>query len=442
MRASAIFLLFLVVVLGNSCQKTDDATQADLELKMVDGYGPFHPGFSQLGNARKNEPSWDKVNSYVLAKGIPENWSNVETSLVWLNTHQFIYQNFLAGNLTKTHYDSLQKSWRWIPDTTKLSEKPIKCYVYTTRGFDTKSGKWAVLIDTNNNLDFSDETPVYPIPIDPKNPYAYGKPSVVQYEVYQHGNVVKTTIPMVVKTLGSDFFYNFPQHAETTLNRNGKEYQLAVVSGFTNPNFEHSNFVEISSISSGQRVNDDQLVPEGDDVVLGGIRYKNKGVDFYNNVLRLIPITDTDEEKEYSLQAGHPFRPFTAREFTTKRPIALADYTGKYVYIDFWGTWCQGCVEDMPVLKRLYQDVDKTRFEFIGIVADSPDKLGQFIKKKGIRWPQILSDTSNQLIDIYGVTGFPTSVLIDPNGMVIARNLRGEELADTLKELTNHSFIH
>ena len=292
-----------------------------------------------------------------------------------------------------------------------------------------------MLIDTNNNLEFSDEMPVYPAAFDSKNPYAYSKPSVVQYEVYQHGRVMKTTIPMVVKTLGSDFFYNFPQHAETTLKRNGKEYRLSVVSGFTNPDFEHANFVETSSLSSGQRVNDDQLIPEGNDVVIGGINYKNKGVDFYNNTLRLGPVTT--QTKDYSLQAGHPFRPFTAEEFTTRRPITFTDYKGKYVYIDFWGTWCKGCVEDMPALEKLYQDLDKTRFAFIGIAADSPESLAKFIRKKGVTWPQILADTTNKLIDTYGITGFPTSVLIDPNGVVIARNLRGEELADKLKESGN-----
>ena len=85
----------------------------------------------------------------------------------------------------------------------------------------------------------------------------------------------------------------------------------------------------------------------------------------------------------------------------------------------------------------MYAGLDKNRFEFIGIAADSPDKLAAFIRERRIDWPQILSDKQNKLIDTYGVTGFPTSVLLDPNGVVIARNIRRETLVAKLNELSN-----
>ena len=368
-------------------------------------------------------------------KGIPKNWSNVNKSMVWLNTHQLIYQNFLAGNFTNEQYKYLQKSWKWLPDTTKLSKKPIKCYVYTLTGFDEKAGKWAVIIDTNNDLDFSNETPVYPNVLNPKDPYTYQNLKKVQYEIYQKGKVIKTNTPMVVKTFGSEFLYNFPQHAQATFKKNGREYQLAIVSGFTRTDFENPAVVDISSVAEHQRVQEDKLTGVNETIVLGGVNYKNKGVDLYNNTLRLEPANS--EKKEYSLQVGYPFRPFIAQEFTSKRPIALADYRGKYVYIDFWGTWCKGCVEDIPSLTKLYEGLDKSRFEFIGIATDSPERLSKFIKDRHVKWPQVLSNDTNKLVDIYSVTGFPTSVLIDPTGVVIAKNIRQEGLAAKLNELDN-----
>ena len=435
---TVILYLFLLACFLVSCREQAKQTgSVELPVTLVDGYGPFHPGFGALGNEHKNDPEWKRFwgKMTLPVRGVPKNWSSVNKAMVWLNTHQLIYQNFLADNFTQEQYEHLQKSWKWSPDTAKLSEKPIKCYVYTLTGYDEKSGKWAVMMDTNNNLDFSDEKVVYPSVINNKDPYSYQNPTIVQYEIYRRGKVVRATVPMVVKTMGSEFLYNFPQHARTTLMRSGKEYQMAIISGFMRTDFESPALVDIASISEHQRVQEDGLTRINENIVLGGINYKNKGVDVYTNTLRLEPVSD--ETKEYSLQVGYPFRPFAAQEFMTKRPIALADYKGKYVYVDFWGTWCKGCIQDIPSLKKMYQGLDKSRFEFISIAADSPGKLTNFIRKEKLTWPQILSDNTNKLVDTYSITGFPTSVLIDPDGIVIARDLRGDRLATKLKELEN-----
>ncbi|GAB3014910.1 peroxiredoxin family protein [Spirosoma pulveris] len=431
--SSILFLLFGLLI---SCHQAEQAAPATLPLTLVDGYGPFSPGFSRLGNERQNKSDdkepWRKLSLNVV--GIPANWSHVDKAMVWLNTNQLVYQNFIQGTLTEAQYKDFRNYWKLTADTAQLSRKPIKCYVYTLRGFDEQTGKWAVLIDTNNNLDFSDETAFYPEVIQRNNPYSYRKPTIVNYEVYQKGKILKASLPMVVKTFGNDFFYNFPQHAQTTLKRAGKTYNLAVSFGFTRPDFDINGLVDLSTLSTSERISEDKLIEVNENVSLDGITYKNKGVDFYNNVLRLEPVVDG--KREYALQVGYPFKPFIEPEFTSRRPIALADYKGKYVYIDFWGTWCKGCVDDIPNLKKLYAGLDKNQFEFIGIVQDSPERLTKFIQKQDVQWPQILSDQSNKLVESYPFRGYPTSVLLDKNGIVLARDLRGNELRDKLKELT------
>ncbi|GAB2541623.1 TlpA family protein disulfide reductase [Spirosoma aerophilum] len=428
-------LLTCGVIFG--CHQQEKASPVRLPITLVPGYGPFHPGFNALGNDYKNDPEelkkWGKLRLPVT--GVPPSWSHVDKAMVWLNTYQFIYQNFLAGNITDDHYKFLQESWNWAPDTTKLSEKPIKCYVYTLRGFDEDKGKWTVMVDTNNNLDFSDETAIYPEVIKNNDPYSYKNPAIVQYEIYQNGRVTKATVPMVIKTKESKFLYNFPQYAQATLSRNGDQYPLAIQSGFTRPDFEFCELVALESLSDHQRVTEDKLTQRNEIVTLGGVKYRNNGVDLYTNTLYLDPINEDTEQ--YSLQVGYPFRPFTAQEFSTKRLINFSDYKGKYVYVDFWGTWCTGCVADMPALKQVYAELDKDQFEFIGIVAqDTPQTLARFLKKNEVVWPQFLSDKTNKLIDAYSISGYPTSVLLDQDGVVIARNLRPVQLRNKLKELS------
>lgn len=405
-----------------------------LPLKLQEGYGPFHPGFSPLSEEHRGDPLWGKI--YLSVKGVPKSWTNVKKSMVWMNSGQLVYQNFKAGNISAENYRLLQKGWQWQPDTTRLSSKPIKCYVYAISGFDEQAGKWAVMVDTNNNLDFGDETAIHPVAINQKDPYPYKDTDVrrVQYEVYRNGKVIAVEVPMVVKTMGSEFLYNFPQYATVSLKQSNKDYELFVSSGFTRPDFERSDVTQAAFTSGSGKVSADQLTKRDETLILGGTNYRNKGVDVFTNTLTLEPV-DPDRQ-EYSLQVGYPFRPFTATEFTTKKAISLANFKGKYVYVDFWHTGCKGCVLAMPSLKKTYHSIDKSRFEFVGIAADSPERLSRFIKKEKIAWPQILSDDANKLVEIYHVTGYPTSVLLDPNGIVIAKDLQGDQLQSKLSALS------
>ena len=425
-------LLYLVT--GCHQYQDEPATLTQLPVTVKEGYGPFYPGFGSLSEERPNDQLWGKI--YLPLQGTPKHWSSLTKSMVWLDAHQLVYQNALAGKITPQNYQYLQKEWKWVPDTTKLSARSIRCYVYVIRGFDENRRQWAVMVDKNNNLDFSDETPFYPQPVDFKDrSYHYKDPQRVQYEVYQKGKVIRAYVPMVVKTMGSEFLYNFPQYAVTSLKRGDQTYQLLISSGFTRPDFERTDIALLSSQSNSNKIEPQHLVEIGENIELGGFKYKNKGVDRFHNWLELEPVQA--QGNEYSLQAGYPFRPFKADEFSSGKTISLRDLKGKYVYVDFWGTWCKGCVDDMPTLKKVYRELDKTRFEFIGIVChDSPQRLKRFVDEEQIGWPQLLANETNKLADPYHVTSYPTSVLINPEGIVIAKNLRGIALRDTLRKLS------
>ncbi|WP_020607578.1 peroxiredoxin family protein [Spirosoma spitsbergense] len=427
---NSVWILLSSVLLVHACTQPQNQieTTAFLPIQLKEGYGPFHPGFSFVRNSTKDSPVWCKT--YLSVNGIPKSWSRTSVSYVILNNNQFVYQNFIVGNINLTDYQGLQKDWHLFPDTNRVSKKPIRCYIYVIRGFDEKSGKWVVKVDTNNNLDFSDEATIHPKTIDPKDPYQYDKPLRIQYEIYQKGVVQPAELPMVVKMYGSELLYNFPQYATTTLKKGNKEYQLTLASGFTTPDFEKTRLVDPSSLFFSGKIEDKDLIEIDDVVAIGGSKYRNKGVDVFNNWLELEP---ADGKKQpYSLQVGNSFQPFAGRDFLTGRTVDLGNYRGKYVYIDFWGTGCKGCVQDMPALVNIYRKVDTDKVAFIGITLDSPKRLKTFMVKSPLRWPQVISNDTNQLFERYHVTGLPTSVLISPNGTIIARNIRPDELRDAL----------
>jgi len=124
--------------------------------------------------------------------------------------------------------------------------------------------------------------------------------------------------------------------------------------------------------------------------------------------------------------------------------IALSSLKGKVVLIDFWATWCAPCLKEIPELAKLYNKfknadfVNAKGFEIYGVSMDSKKANWQkIINENGIDWIQVsdLKFWSSPVAKLYNLQELPFNLLIDGNGIILAKNLHGEELE---KELSNY----
>lgn len=124
------------------------------------------------------------------------------------------------------------------------------------------------------------------------------------------------------------------------------------------------------------------------------------------------------------------------------QPVSLKDFRGQYVLLDFWASWCKPCREENPYVVKAYERFKDKHFCVLGISLDEPGTREQWlaaIKADKLTYKQVseLQFWNSKVGRQYGVVSIPQNFLIDPNGKIIAKNLRGEDLINKLNTLFN-----
>lgn len=123
---------------------------------------------------------------------------------------------------------------------------------------------------------------------------------------------------------------------------------------------------------------------------------------------------------------------------TVGKKIKLSDIKGKYILLEFWGSWCGPCRQDNPELVKTYNAYKPKGFEILGVAADNNKAQWlKAIKDDGLPWENVsdLKGDKNDVVFMYGISAYPTNYLIDEKGIIIAKDLRGKKLSDKLAEL-------
>ncbi|MCI7310182.1 MAG: AhpC/TSA family protein [Prevotella sp.] len=149
---------------------------------------------------------------------------------------------------------------------------------------------------------------------------------------------------------------------------------------------------------------------------------------YYSHFLNTLKTQKEESERNARKQAAGTVAPdFTLNDINGK-PLSLSSLQGKYVVLDFWGTWCVWCIKGFPEMKAYYEKY-KDKLEILGVdCGDTEDKWKAGVKEHQLPWLNVYNPRNSSVLADYGVKGFPTKILIGPDGKIV-KTIVGESPA-------------
>ena len=146
---------------------------------------------------------------------------------------------------------------------------------------------------------------------------------------------------------------------------------------------------------------------------------KGTFASFYDKLVKQYEKIQKQKEAEKRVAEGMSAPDFTLKSIDGKE-VTLSSLRGKYIVLDFWGSWCGWCIKGIPEMKKMYAKYNK-QLEVVGIACgDTEDVWKKCVANNELPWTNLLNgEGENNIPDVYAVKGYPTKVIIDKEGRII-----------------------
>ena len=125
---------------------------------------------------------------------------------------------------------------------------------------------------------------------------------------------------------------------------------------------------------------------------------------------------------------GNPAPEIAKNDFVTGKPFSLSSLKGKVVLLDFWASWCGWCIKGFPEMKQFYKKY-AGKFEILGVDCnDTEEKWRKAVSDEQLPWLHVYNPRDSKVLSLYGVQGFPTKIIISPDGKIV-KTIVGEDPA-------------
>jgi len=219
------------------------------------------------------------------------------------------------------------------------------------------------------------------------------------------------------------------QRSATDLAEDMKAFDTFIAERKSDKSPEMAQVVWMKAMLYLQVLDDSAKAVEGINLVIKdfpGTPYAKQAAE----VLPQIEKLEAMKAIQRSLVVGQPFPDFQEKDLDGK-PLSVSRFKGKVLLVDFWATWCGPCRVELPNVLATYEKHHKKGFEILGISLDQDAvAMKQFMANNKMTWPQYFDGLlwQNKLAVRYGVNSIPATYLLDAQGKIIARDLRGDDL--------------
>ncbi len=147
-----------------------------------------------------------------------------------------------------------------------------------------------------------------------------------------------------------------------------------------------------------------------------------------------IPLNASERKLLEQLRIEVPSHYIEAHDFegemASGKKASLADFSGKFLILNFWATWCSPCLKEMPDLDQVYQSLGPDNLIVLAVsMGESRERVRKFLKKRNYSFP-VMTDPEMEITRLYGVRNIPITYLVDPSGVIIGRALGPREWSE------------